>query len=119
MKYPPIVEVKRQTVIEISLYDLFNELYSGAANVTILSDSAHQTQPSMLHYEYTPSVITSYFSYSVSSAYQVRVTASNLVSEVSANVAIEAVREYNCVVKKVMCITPMYIRYQLHYLVKI
>ena len=104
LKYPLIVEVKRQTAIEISLYDLLNELYSGAANVTILSDSANQTQPNILHYEYTPSVITSYFSYSVSSAYQFRVTASNLVSEVSVGVAIEAVRKYNCLVKRLFAL---------------
>ncbi|XP_065883526.1 uncharacterized protein [Dysidea avara] len=92
LEYPPIVEVKRQATIAISLYDLFNVSYNGAVNMTILSDATHQTQPDVRDYEHTPSVIMSDFSYSVSSTYQVIVTASNLVSQVSVSFAIEAVR---------------------------
>jgi len=95
LDFPPIVEVKRQTTVAISLYDLFNVSYDGAVNVTILSDAAHQTQPNMLYYEHTPSVILSHFSYSVSSKFQVIITASNLVSKLSVSFTIEVVRKYS------------------------
>jgi len=98
LDYPPIVEVKRQATIAISLYDLFNVSYDGAVNVTILSDATHQTQPNVLYYELTPSVIMSQFSYTVSSTYQVIVTASNLVSALSVSFTVEVVRKYSYVV---------------------
>ncbi|XP_065883529.1 uncharacterized protein [Dysidea avara] len=98
LEYPPIVEVKRQTTIAISLYDLFNVSYNGAVNMTILSDATHQTQPNLLYYEHTPNVIISHLSYSVSSTYQVIITASNLVSQVSVSFAIEAVRTTTTIV---------------------
>lgn len=118
LDYPPIVEVKRQATIAISLYDLFNVSYDGAVNVTISSDATHQTQPNVLYYELTPSVIMSQFSYSVSSTYQVIVTASNLVSELSVSFTIEVVRKYSYILI-LTYIIDVSIRYQYYYIVTI
>jgi len=118
LDYPPIVEVKRQATIAISLYDLFNVSYDGAVNVTISSDTTHQTQPNVLYYELTPSVIMSQFSYSVSSTYQVIVTASNLVSELSVSFTIEVVRKYSYILI-LTYIIDVSIRYQYYYIVTI
>ena len=86
--FPPIIEVSRQTVLYIHLYGIHNASYNGVTNISIVSDS----QSIMLYYD-SSNIIITYLSYSVISVYEIKVTASNHVSNVSVNFITKVVRK--------------------------
>ena len=86
--FPPIIEVSRQTVLYIHLYGIHNASYNGVTNISIVSDS----QSIMLYYD-SSNIIITYLSYSVISVYEIKVIASNHVSNVSVNFITEVVRK--------------------------
>ena len=81
------MEVNRRTILYAYLYDIHNKSYEGIANISI-------TQSNILQYVKSPIIIQTYISYSVSSIYEIIITANNHLSDVSINFTVEVVRKY-------------------------
>ena len=85
--FPPVTEVKQQTVLCIQLSDIYNNPYNGIVNISITPDS----QFIMLQFSNSP--IKTNLTYNVGGMYKSKVTASNHVSEISEDFTVDVVRK--------------------------
>ena len=85
--YYPVVEVNRQVVLTLHLFDTDDFLYSGSANITTISNN----RTDKLYFENTPQKVLHHLFYQYTDTYKIQVTASNEVSSVNKVTYVEVV----------------------------